>query len=235
MTLLTPIEPSPVRNSVPAPLTPRAPAVQEHAPVAGRVFLPDGTPLKMTLSRKMILGALFDAEDRDEAGELTGKIIPWGGPENPAQDLVVLYLCATQPEEWCIPSLCADNVVRMLYQNAPAFMARVYEWADESCLKEHTIGDLYPIVRELWLGSHGTFVSPLAEKKTQPPTAESPRTGPTNTPPSSPEETLPASLMSFTNSPSGTPTGSFMPGSTTRAASVSPELSGPGDSSKPAG
>ncbi len=193
MNILTPLEPTPPAPSLSAvPHTPNPPPPARPAnPIAGQVFLPDGTPLLMSISRKVVLGALFDADELDENGNPTGNVKPWAGPSNPMEDIVVLFICATTPDVWYQPTLCPDGSVRHLYQNPVAFMAAAMEWADSSCLKNLTLGELYPIVRELWTGAHANFVTPLAEKKTDSPgpTEESPLTGPNNTPPSSPEET----------------------------------------------
>lgn len=200
MQILTPIELlAPSSTAPPAPPQPSAPGEQlpprrTAPPIAGKVFLPDGTPLLMSISRKVVLGALFDVEELDDEGKPTGLMIPWGGPASPMEDIVVLFLCATPPSVWYQPVLCDDGAVRMLYQDPRSFMAAANDWADSTCLKEMTLGELYPIVEALWKGAHANFATPLAEKKTEsPPMEESPPTGATNTPPSSPEETQVAS------------------------------------------
>lgn len=210
------------------------PAAVKPPPIAGKVFLPDGTPLLMTISRKVVLASLFDYPELDESGEPTGLVIPWKGPSNPMEDLIVLFLCANGPDVWMAPVLCEDGLTRMLYQVNSAFMAAACRWADGTCLGEMTAPELYPVVRDLWHGAHANFVTPLAEKKTE--AAGQPGslpTGPINTPPSSPEATAAGSDTSCTSSPSTMPTGKSTPDSMPKASNASRPRKGTAAKQKP--
>lgn len=213
MQLLTPILPDdPPANPPPAPHradSAHAAIAAAHAsPVNGtaipghRTALPDGTPVLMTISRKVILSALFDRVTKDaETGE--ERLISWSFPQSTKEDLIVLWLCTHTPEDWNtvalypvwldgpenLPTYCALP----LYQRATDFFATVEMWADESCLSQLTPREIQQITDNIWGIAHATKAEPVEdEKKTEAAgtaTPEPPPTGPTNTPTSSPAET----------------------------------------------
>lgn len=158
----------------------------------------------MTISRKVILGALYDRLSKDsETGE--EQLIQWRAPMSSAEDLVLLWLCTHAPEDWNTvglyplwvngPESLPTYVPLPLYQRATDFVATVQTWADESCLSQMTPREVQQLSETAWGIAHSTKAEPMeSEKKTEAAAPENPEsnpTGPTNTPTSSPAETPP--------------------------------------------
>ena len=174
--------PAPARET-PAPRLP----VPTPSPIGHRCFMPDGTRLVMTISRKVLLGQLFDEETRDEEGHLVD-MKPWFYPRNWNEHLIVLWIASHAPADWMAP----DTSGVPLYMRYVDFCTEVLTWADSSCLATMDDPAITALLMEFWQIQHAAKAEPVQdEKKTETPASQEPppSTGPTRPSESSVEET----------------------------------------------
>jgi hypothetical protein len=138
-------------DAAPVPLPPAENAAPRPA---DPLFLPDGTPLLLTLSRKIWLCRLF-GRDEDDA---------WAGPDRPHEDQAVLFMAANPPAVWLAPGREDDGQVRPLVHRPRALQEAMDLWTDEK-LSDFSIAELKDLAAALWDGEHATQIVVLSKKK----------------------------------------------------------------------
>jgi hypothetical protein len=174
--------------------TPSPTAPQPEAPPA-RFHLADGTPLTLTWSRKSMYVSLTQR----------------AGVSDPEEAGLLLYLCSPQYDprsRWRVPAPSETGEDPDLAETSPDLYAAVRvaadEWADQHLTHTDYIG-LTVLAQAIWHDAHETMVTAATETP-QKKTGESIPTGPSPSPELSPEETLPSTTTSCTDSPPATPT-----------------------------
>lgn len=190
------------------PVTPVNPVTSPSVP--DPIHLPDGTELRLTLSKKLWLNRLF-GDDADH----------WDGPAGLLEHVSVLFLAACPPEVFRRLARCPETGQMLPLIRRPYDFQTALDAFADTCLEGYTIDEIESLSREFWEQQHCTRV--IAKKKiplhspapppppmtTMTPTP-SPPTGPSNSSTSPPAATPSAAATCSTTCPSP----SFTPKST---------------------
>lgn len=170
-------------------------------------FLPDGSVLRLTLSRKLTLCTLFP--------DLIA-------PLSHYECAFLLFLAAHELPAWNAPEPDPEDggFLKPLWMRPHAFKHTVDEWAD-SALDGLGPEQVIALAQRLWRGQHSsqviTIADDAAEKKSPAPSVPLiPAAAPTlscKSPASSPATIPPATTTPSTSSPSTMPTSSSTPSS----------------------
>lgn len=213
--LLTPSLPSaPAASVSPSPHPSVPPSLSPVPQLPADYFLPDGTPLHLTLFKKAKLAALLSREGAD-----------FTGPQDQLQDLILLFFAAHPREVWSAPGPAGDGTMRPLYARPDDLEAALEHWSTGPACRGLSLPAMSRLAGDLWHDAHRNFVIPL-EKKTG---NETPATHPPerlqggfiSTSTSSPEAMPAAPATSSTSCPSAMPTDSSTHGSTPMASTPS--------------
>lgn len=142
----------PVPAAAPAPSLRPLPAVSASLPPTPRppaaCYLPDGTPLRLTISRKLMLLTLFT------------EIV--SGPVSPYECAVLLFLAGNEPAAWNTPVPDAEGILAPLWTRPHDLKATVDEWLD-TALASYEPGQVQTLALRLWKNQHQSQVLTIGE------------------------------------------------------------------------
>lgn len=220
--LLTPPLPQAAAPASAAP-HPSVPPSLHPSVLSTDYFLPDGTPLLLTLFKKAKLAALLAPEGQTFAG-----------PADEMQDLILLFFAAFPRHVWSAPGPAPDGTMRPLYARPDDFDAELEQWSAGPACAGLSLAQMSRLASDLWTDAHRNFVIPV-EKKTEPLTPRAPLQGGFISTSTSSAEAMPAAPdTSSTSCPSPMPTDSSTHGSTPTASNASPLPNPPAEPPLPA-
>lgn len=118
------------------------------------MFLPDGTPLNLTLGSKIWLTAVF--------GE--GASDAWPGPQNPRQDAAVLFFATHGPDVLLGPG--RDTITgetKPLVHRSHDLERAIFEFCNAR-LAGMSLDDVGKLAVGLWNAEHASQVIPVQKK-----------------------------------------------------------------------
>lgn len=190
--------------SIPPPAPAGIPAVSVRKDTAWSQlpaphFLPDGKPLKLTLSRKLVIATLFPNLESI--------------PISPYECAFTLFLAAHPRSVWEAPveDPAEPGVLKPLWMIPEVMMEAADEWLDAAFPETSDPFDIRLLAQRLWVTEHTPQVVAASDEKKNPCPSSAVPTPFSTSRPSSPEEIPSSTSTSSTSCPSGTPTPSSTP------------------------
>lgn len=122
-------------------------------------YLPDGTPLHLTIDRVALYRELLSADGAEQMGR----------PASLSDALVLLFLCGNDPEVWNRPRAAADGgLLQPLRLVGWSMLEAIDAWS-RAHLRANEAGDTLLLAQALWDWHHATEVIPVeqeSQKKT---------------------------------------------------------------------